>query len=484
MNYHFVNGIKSFSYMSSLNHEFLGDSKLKDTIGNEGSNLSLVILSLNRAYLTVTLLNSLKKYIPAFKGEIIIMDNGSTSDTISKLESFLASYTLSTQLIKLHANYGVAKGRNKSMDYIKTEWIMFLDNDIYFLDNPLPSIHQTLNQLGCHFLNLPLLDATEKRLYALGGHLAISHLTNCTHVECTSIYAPSSPVHTTMVEPFLSTFLFGGASVLKKSTFMQLGGFDENMFVGYEDIDFSIRIYNAGLKIGNCGHICLVHNHIIDNSNDIQSYESIRSSYDILTQSAIYLENKHNICVRNHTPASEPLIQTDVNNLSHAITIVLIVNTSDDYYYTIARQLKESLSPSFNIELIILSTLSNISDVLFLTQHAHLVHFFDYTSFLSLFSFTVERTLNSKGIDTVQYMDLLTKLAFSTGITDINSHTLLDIKNSISKLKYISYYYVTSETSKTTYTSILHVLPPPYVISTDTILESLKLYFISIFNTF
>lgn len=484
MNYHFVNGIKSFSYMSSLNHEFLGDSKLKDTIGNDGSNLSLVILSLDRAYLTINLLNSLKKHIPNFKGKIIIMDNGSTSETLSKLESFLESYTLSTQLIKLYANYGVAKGRNKSMDYIQTEWIMFLDNDIYFLDNPLPTIHQTLNQLGCHFLNLPLLDANEKRLYALGGHLNISSLTNCTHVECTSVYTPNSPVHTTVVEPFLSTFLFGGASVLKKSTFIQLGTFDENMFVGYEDIDFSIRIYNAGLKIGNCGLICLVHNHIINDSNDIQSYEAIRSSYDLLTQSAIYLEKKHNICVRNDIPISEHVTKDKVNDVSHPITIVLIVNTFDNFYYPIANQLKESLSSSFNIELITLSTLDNISDVLFLTQHAHLIHFFDYTSFLSLFSFAIKRKLNSKGIDIPQYMNLLSKLTFSTGIGNMDSHTLLDIKNSVYEFKYISHYYVLSENLKTPYTNILHALPPPYVVSTDTILESLTLYFKSIFNTF
>lgn len=481
MTYRIIAGIEPLSYITNSNHHFIGNPNLQATIGKNGSNLTIVILSLNRSYLTINLLSSIEKHISSFEGRVLIMDNGSNNHTITDLETFLKSYSLSCDLVKLNTNYGVASGRNKSLSYVNTDWLMFLDNDIYFLDNPLPNIHYTINQLGCHFLNLPLLDNSEKKLYALGGHLELSNFNNALLVECTSAYLPSSPVKTKLVPPFLSTFLFGGASVLRKDTFIQLGTFDENMFVGYEDIDLSIRIYNAGLKIGNCGQICLVHNHIINNSDDIQSYERIRSSGDILSQSASYIEHKYDILVRKHNK-SEISVTEESNSNFEVLDITFVVNDLNDYFFVLASQLKDYLSKIFNTNIIVISELNHVSEILLLTQHSKLVHFFDRTSILSLPSLESQTFLSYKGVNQIQYINLIKQIKISTGITDFQFLRPMEIQKYLPIFKLISYYYVSSNELNEIYTHIPQYPNPSYVIYNEEDFFSLKFYFAHIFG--
>ena len=66
------------------------------------------------------------------------------------------------------------------------------------------------------------------------------------------------------IEQPSSNFLFGGASIIKKDTFVKCGMFDENMFIGFEDTDLSLRLYNMGYKIdfieGSINNIKIVRN--------------------------------------------------------------------------------------------------------------------------------------------------------------------------------------------------------------------------------
>ena len=47
------------------------------------------------------------------------------------------------------------------------------------------------------------------------------------------------------------------------------------MFIGFEDIDLSIRLYQSGMKVGTCGAISLIHDHPKPSSNKDKDYEKI-----------------------------------------------------------------------------------------------------------------------------------------------------------------------------------------------------------------
>ena len=265
--YNLSNAIDSIKYGFSK-YDFLLSH---DNIGKNGENLSIVILSCNRSLSTIKLLDSIKNNMNNFAGKIVIADNCSTKSELNNLKKYLKSFKFDVNLICFDKNYGVAGGRNKIINYVTTDWIFNLDNDIYFIDNPLSCIQDTISLLGVKFLNIPLLSEDKKTIFSNGGSLFVNYNENCATIGGGSMFVQSQINKDCQLKPSLSTFLLGGASVLNKNTFIECGMFDDNMFVGFEDIDFSITIFEKGLKIGNCPTLSLVHNHTI--SVDAHSLE-------------------------------------------------------------------------------------------------------------------------------------------------------------------------------------------------------------------
>ena len=224
-----VEGICSTQYLWGEYHKLLQyDSYLNrgPNIGNKGENLTISFLSCNRSNLSIRLLLSITQKIDNFAGEVLIIDNGSESSEIEQLEKACSNLPYVCRIIKLGINFGVAGGRNRTIPHVNTEWVMFLDNDIYFIEDPLVVIQRDIAILGCHFLNLPLLDRDGISIFAKGGHLYTCLENGDIHVGAGSAYV-QEPYKKDSDNAFLSTFLFGGASIVRKETFLNAGGFDE-----------------------------------------------------------------------------------------------------------------------------------------------------------------------------------------------------------------------------------------------------------------
>ena len=129
-----------------------GNKGKKSNIGINGENLTISFLSLNRATLSIKLLESIIEFIPNFLGEILIIDNGSIDSELLFLKEAISKMNLKIKLVELEKNFGVSGGRNRTIPHVETQWLMCLDNDIYFINNPLPTIQHDISLLGCHFL--------------------------------------------------------------------------------------------------------------------------------------------------------------------------------------------------------------------------------------------------------------------------------------------------------------------------------------------
>lgn len=246
--------------------------------GINGENLAIVILSYGRVDMTVKLLTSIKDHIPDFSGEIILFDNGSKNDELIILRSYLDDFSINHKLILNNENYGVAKGRNYAIRHVTKEWVFFVDNDIFFIDNPLHSIHQTIVNFQTPYINLPLLNGDGNTIYSFGGNVVI----NGSDVSV----APFLPggcnkliVENAMEsEIIFGSFLFGGAAIYHVDSFISQGLFDEDMFIGFEDVIFSISLLKKGIRIANISDFYMIHDHA--RSSD-KEYNSVR--YDLKT---------------------------------------------------------------------------------------------------------------------------------------------------------------------------------------------------------
>jgi len=169
--------------------------------------------------------------------EIIIVDNGSTDDSASVVERF------GVRWLPLERNLGLAPALNRGARAAAGDLLLFLNNDMRFerefvtslvsemveRDDVLAADAIQYDWNGDHQVHL----ATSLRRRAEG---AISHeLTPGLHMVQQPCDEPAP------------AFMASAANLLaRRSLFEALGGFDERLFFGYEDVDLCWRGWLRG----------------------------------------------------------------------------------------------------------------------------------------------------------------------------------------------------------------------------------------------
>ena len=108
--------------------------------------LSIIVLSYNTAAITVNCLKSIlkDKGLKSLAYEIIVIDNASTDDSISKINSLDIKNL--TQVVN-KKNLGFAQGNNQAAKLAQGNYLLFLNSDTIILHS---SISQTLDWLASH----------------------------------------------------------------------------------------------------------------------------------------------------------------------------------------------------------------------------------------------------------------------------------------------------------------------------------------------
>lgn len=398
-----VSGLRATPYVFDRYHGLMSaDSWRQDgpNIGRYGANLTISFLSLNRSALSINLLASIDKHLDDFAGEVLIVDNGSHPDELAKMHQAAEQARVKCRVLELGANYGVAGGRNRTIPHVHTEWVLSLDNDIYFISNPLYFIQRDLALLGCHFLNLPLLDSDGKTLFAGGGHLYTWASGGDLSIGGGSVLRQQKTIETSPGIPFLSTFMFGGASVFKVDTFLKLGGFDESMFIGFEDTDFSIRLFQMGYKIGNTQSQALIHDHPLPTAETDRDYERSRFSRETLKKSADYLAAKHGIVVWNACvdewlvrrqkelgvgeestqnlapPAPAAEVPPAIQVTPAKPRIALLVDSEGWAFWNISQQICRNLGSTYDLRVIPVDKIDHVVQTFLMVRDCDIVHVF------------------------------------------------------------------------------------------------------------
>ena len=104
---------EELTYITSKRHMLLGSgigTKSITNIGVNGENLTIAVLSMNRSNLTIKLMDSISEYIPEFKGEFLIGDNGSHDEEKKILKKKMKQMPYKCRMIEFDRNYGVGGG--------------------------------------------------------------------------------------------------------------------------------------------------------------------------------------------------------------------------------------------------------------------------------------------------------------------------------------------------------------------------------------
>lgn len=215
--------------------------------------LSIIIVTWNTADITLKNIQTIKKYLKNISYEIIVADNGSSDDTVTKLKK-----EGGIKIIENKENLGFGKGNNIAASHATGDFLLFLNSDMELIDNKLKDMLDYISKnphigiVGPKFLNINMTDQ--------GSVFPPQSLINAIKEfwfdqKTFSKYVPDS---TKPVEVFS---ISGGAILIRRHLFNKIGGWDKRYFMYYEDLELCRQINRLGYKIYYYPECRFIHRH-------------------------------------------------------------------------------------------------------------------------------------------------------------------------------------------------------------------------------
>lgn len=196
--------------------------------------ISIVIPNLNGRTHLERCLPAIAAQDAALPVETILVDNGSTDDSVA----WTRMHSPATRIVQLDDNRGYAGACNAGAREAQGEFIVFLNNDTEPQAGWLAALHAALagdTRAGLAtshilFFDGVTVDSAGDGYLRCGGGFKHGH------------GAPRADESTTR-EVFGAC---GAAFMIRRALFEDLGGFDQDFFLVYEDVDLSYRARLAG----------------------------------------------------------------------------------------------------------------------------------------------------------------------------------------------------------------------------------------------
>lgn len=243
-------------------------------------DLTVIILSFNTKDITGRCLNRLQPSVVSCqtklknKIEVIVLDNGSTDGSAEMIKN---DYPW-VKLIVLKENTGFAKGNNVAIKQSKNPFILLLNSDVYLEEESLyKALAYFRVNLNCDVLGIRLNYSTGNLQFSSGN------LPNPVNIVFWILGLSLLPIIDILVPPFHPKdknyfskahpvgWIMGAFFLLKKIVWEDTGGFDENLFMHMEEVEWCKRIVSKGYKIWYTPFIEAVHLHGASTNFDLSS---------------------------------------------------------------------------------------------------------------------------------------------------------------------------------------------------------------------
>jgi len=196
------------------------------------SDVSIVTVNWNGRQHLETLLPSL---VGLSAREIIVVDNGSSDGS----QDFLARNYPSVRLVQNDTNRGFAQPNNLAAANAEGRYLALVNNDMRVAPDWLATaLERMLGSVAC--VGSRILDWEGSRVDFNGGSL--QYLGYGLQRDIGALVAGLSHADRQL-------FACGGAMLVDREIFQRIGGFDEDFFAIYEDVDFGWRLWLAGYEV-------------------------------------------------------------------------------------------------------------------------------------------------------------------------------------------------------------------------------------------
>lgn len=213
--------------------------------------LSIIIVNYNTGALTSACIESCLSQKLSPQTEIIVVDNGSSDNSVSFLRSDFPEITV----INNKRNQGLAAGVNKALNAAHGQFYLVLNPDIIALPGSIPTLIDFLKQHpGVGVAGGQLLSPSGKVQYSCYRFYRL----------LTIIYRRTLLGRTSFGKKEIDTFLMkdfdhnsrrdvdwlmGSCLAVRASAVKEVGGMDERFFLYFEDVDWCRRFWQGGWRV-------------------------------------------------------------------------------------------------------------------------------------------------------------------------------------------------------------------------------------------
>ena len=182
-------------------------------------SVSIVTVTYNSAHVVAA---ALAPFSP--QHEIVCVDNASGDDIESALEG------LDVRLIRNKSNVGFGRACNQGLSATSGNFVLFINPDARVDASTLPALLDAVRRYPDCGVFLPMTQREDGSLW-LRNNFSGGNAGGRSREDVSQIAGD-----------FCSLFLDGSIFMVRRSLFNEIGGFDENIFLYYEDDDLSRRL--------------------------------------------------------------------------------------------------------------------------------------------------------------------------------------------------------------------------------------------------
>jgi len=220
--------------------------------------LSIIVVNWNTKEVTLECIRSIYKHKPNFSFEVIVVDNGSTDDSVKEFDKLKYLFK-NLQIVKNKDNLGFAKANNIGITRSLGKYKLLLNSDTIVTDKAFDELIKFAdNKADAGLVGARLLNkdgSVQESVFKLPtvGRVIKQYWLN--QKGLLDKYAPNTDEFVE-VEAMVAAALLITPIALKKAGLM-----NSSYFMYFEDLDYCRKVKNKGLKVYYLSRAKIIHLH-------------------------------------------------------------------------------------------------------------------------------------------------------------------------------------------------------------------------------
>lgn len=217
--------------------------------------------------------------------EVIIVDNNSNDGLITKFKKKYINF----KWISNKINAGFSKACNQGAEIAKNQYYLFLNPDTELEKNSLVKMKSIIDNFPNSILSISQLDSDGNIGFPYGNFLSIRTFNGIIRFLDRLISLENRNINNE--KPFIKpNWVSGSFLLIDRENFNKLGGWDEDYWMYYEDMDLCKRANNIGIDIVLINSISCTHHH--GKSSKVNLKTRVKAKTHSIKSGVIFIE-KH-----------------------------------------------------------------------------------------------------------------------------------------------------------------------------------------------